>query len=410
MRVFKMQYGDRHGRPAVARKYYLEFRFRGRTHRLAAFKDRAASEAFGRRIDRLIAHRLAGEQPDPALVRWMQDVPVKTLDRLAKIGLVSRERVAALKPLADHLADFRQTLLDQGDTARHVKAVVRRVEIVLDGIGAEFWRDITGAAVERYLAQRRADGLSIQTSNHYTTQFKQFCMWMVREGRAATSPVTHLKRLNAAPDRRVIRRALTLDEQRRLIETTMEGVSWWNMTGPARALLYRLALETGFRANELRSLTPVSFDLDGTEPTVTVQAAYSKRRRQDVQPISVRLAADLKAYLAGRDPLSPAFDMPAAPAKMIKADYVAAGIPVKDASGRVVDFHALRHTFITSLARGGVHPKVAQDLARHSTITLTMDRYAHSLIEERRRALDALPDLSGKVDEKMATGSASRTA
>ena len=49
----------------------------------------------------------------------------------------------------------------------------------------------------------------------------------------------------------------------------------------------------------------------------------------------------------------------------------------KDESGRWVDFHALRHTFITGLVTGGVNPKVAQTLARHSVITLTMDRYTH---------------------------------
>ena len=42
----------------------------------------------------------------------------------------------------------------------------------------------------------------------------------------------------------------------------------------------------------------------------------------------------------------------------------------RDDSGRFADFHALRHTFITNLATGGVHPKTAQTLARHSAITL----------------------------------------
>jgi len=66
----------------------------------------------------------------------------------------------------------------------------------------------------------------------------------------------------------------------------------------------------------------------------------------------------------------------------------------RDASGRVLDFHAFRHTFITNLARGGAHPKQAQDLARHSDINLTMSRYSHTLIADRAAALRALPDLS----------------
>jgi len=62
-----------------------------------------------------------------------------------------------------------------------------------------------------------------------------------------------------------------------------------------------------------------------------------------------------------------------------------------DGSGRVVDFHAPRHTFITRLARSGVVPAVAKSLARHSTIVLTMDHYTHTLMGDERAALDRLP-------------------
>ena len=79
---------------------------------------------------------------------------------------------------------------------------------------------------------------------------------------------------------------------------------------------------------------------------------------------------------------------------MFREDAEAAGIAYRDDSDRVADFHALRHTFISNLAAGGVHPKTAQVLARHSTITLTMDRYTHSLHQDQLQALDVLPDLS----------------
>jgi site-specific recombinase XerD len=48
----------------------------------------------------------------------------------------------------------------------------------------------------------------------------------------------------------------------------------------------------------------------------------------------------------------------------------------------VVDFHALRHTFISNLARAGVHPRNAQALARHSTIDLTMNVYTHVAMDD----------------------------
>ena len=63
----------------------------------------------------------------------------------------------------------------------------------------------------------------------------------------------------------------------------------------------------------------------------------------------------------------------------------------RDADGRVADFHALRHTFITRLVRSGARPKEAQTLARHSTITLTTDRYAHTGLHDTAAAVEAMP-------------------
>ncbi len=189
-------------------------------------------------------------------------------------------------------------------------------------------------------------------------------------------------------------------------------------------MLYRVAVETGLRANEMRTLTWGSFDLDADVPTVTVSAAYSKHRRDDTLPLKAHTAQILARW---RD-LSGSVDrthsvfaaMPAKTADMIRQDLRRARaqwiratadwrerrerrgsdfLAAIDDGGRVVDFHALRHTFITNLARGGVHPKLAQSLARHSTITLTMDRYSHTVIGEQADALSALPDLSPTTPE-----------
>ncbi|MBA3481977.1 MAG: tyrosine-type recombinase/integrase, partial [Pirellulales bacterium] len=73
-----------------------------------------------------------------------------------------------------------------------------------------------------------------------------------------------------------------------------------------------------------------------------------------------------------------------------------------DADGRVFDFHALRHQFITSLAAAGVHPKVAQTLARHSTIDLTMNRYTHLLHTDLAGALETVPGPSAAPENQSA--------
>jgi len=87
---------------------------------------------------------------------------------------------------------------------------------------------------------------------------------------------------------------------------------------------------------------------------------------------------------------------------MIKADLQAAGIPYIDAAGKVADFHSLRHTFITNLAMSGVHPRIAQALARHSSIELTMNRYTHVAMGNMASALSQLPHISTKFDKAKA--------
>jgi integrase len=50
--------------------------------------------------------------------------------------------------------------------------------------------------------------------------------------------------------------------------------------------------------------------------------------------------------------------------------------------------HELRHTYLTLLAESGVHPKVMQELAGHSSSQITMDIYTHVNLEAKREAVD----------------------
>ena len=91
-------------------------------------------------------------------------------------------------------------------------------------------------------------------------------------------------------------------------------------------------------------------------------------------------------------------------ATMLLADLEAAEIPYATDSG-FADFHSLRHTFISNLVAVGVHPKLAQQLARHSTITLTMDRYSHVGLLDMTTALESLPVVTAPESQTMrATG------
>jgi integrase len=313
-----------------------------------------------------------------------------------------------------------------------VELVYSRAKRVIEGCGWTFWSQIHAGKVLSHIAGLREDtkdakGISTQTANYYLASVKQFCRWAVRDGRAAESPVAHLTGWNARTDRRHDRRALTVDEVRRLLVAALAGPDRMGMTGRERAMLYCVALETGLRAGELRSLTRASFRLEGDQPTVTVAAAYSKRRREDVQPLKPALAVALGAFLGAKAPAAQAFNVPPRErvASIIRSDLAAARqawlqeatsdperakregtdfLAYRDSAGRVADFHALRHTFISNLVNGGVHPKTAQALARHCTITLTMDRYSHSLRGAETAALAVLPDVTGSPERLRATG------
>jgi integrase len=275
--------------------------------------------------------------------------------------------------------------------------------------------------------------MGIQAINNHLTAVKSLSRWLFRTERMRTNPLMQVAKLNAKTDRLHVRRALSDEELTRLISVASDGPAWiWRegnskdgeeycletltITGPDRAMLYRLAAETGLRAGELASLTPASFDLvDLDVATVKVQAAYSKHRRDDLVPLRADFAQAVAIFIEGRPRSVRLFNVPSRTADMLKADLLRARrawleeaktpqerktredssfASSTDGSGHVVDFHALRHTFITRLARSGVTPAVAKSLARHSTITLTMDHYTHTLIGDERAALNMLPAIT----------------
>lgn len=186
------------------------------------------------------------------------------------------------------------------------------------------------------------------------------------------------------------RRALTADQFKDLISATANGQTTKRLTADDRVWLYMVAAYSGLRASELASLTPTSFRLQGDTPFIIVRAGYTKNGQEAQQPLRADFAAMLARWLEGKTgPLWPGKWYRRA-ADMLRLDLEAAGIPYSTNEG-VVDFHALRVTYITSLARAGVHPSIAQRLARHSVITLTMGVYTRLSGAEIAEGLRGLP-------------------
>jgi len=407
MRVFRTSYKARDGTTKEAARWYIELRDHLRTvRRFVGFTDKVQSRRLGEKIERLAVCRENREPLDRELSEWIAGIPEKLKLRFVAIGLLDSQRVASAKPLREHLDDFEKSLLAKDDSVQQARQVTARVRRIVRDCKFESWSDVQPGKVEAYLAQLRdrGQGVSAQTSNGYLQAVKQFGKWMVRESRAHESPIEHLKAVNVRTDRRHDRRALELDEVKRLLSVTAASGQQGMMDGPARYWLYRVGIETGLRAGELRSLRVSSFDLDNC--SVCVAASYSKRRREDRVPLRPDTAAGLRSFFAGKEPSARGFDMPSKHrlVAMFRRDLEGAGIAYVDDAGRYADFHALRHTTGSFLAAAGVHPKVAMEILRHSKIDLTMGIYTHCLRGQQTEAIAKLPDLSIEVQEKIRTG------
>ena len=411
MRLFKPSYRDKKtGEQRQVKKWWIELRdHREIVRRFPAFVDKGRSHVFGLQIEKLIERRMGNQQPDADLSQWLERVPPKLAERFVQIGLLDSSRAAGGKALAQLLADFLQHLRAKERTAKYVGENESMLTRIFEGCGFRVFSDIAPGKVERFLKSLRDDGLSVRRSNGYLTALKGFCRWMVDTGQATESPVQSLKKLNEKADVRRQRRAATPDELRKLIAITIEGPERFGMSGPERALLYRFCAETGLRANEVRTLTAGAVDRDAL--TVTVRAAYSKHRETDTVPLRPELAEALREHLSGKLPTAKVFGgryrrLTDKTADMLKADLETAGIAYEDEQGRVLDFHATRHTFITGLSHAP--SRVAQKLARHKSSAQT-DRYTHVRLNDERAALEMLPDLSRpETQSQRATGTDGR--
>ena len=331
----------------------------------------------------------------------------------------------AQRPIAEHMADFRASLEAKEDTDKHVDMTNQRVRFIVEKCGATHIKHLAPSAVQQVIKGIRDAGRSLETCNSYLRAIKSFTRWLCRDKRTSDDALQTLEAYNAETDQRHLRRELTPEELAYLLPF-VEGYTKpaHNLAGPDRAMVYRLALGTGFRANELRSLTPESFDLDVDPPAVTVAAAYSKRRRNDVQPIRADLADLLRPWLVERPQGKRLFSrLPRYTARMLKTDLAAARkqwiddadtdtekeerersdfLRYEDSAGRFADFHSTRHTFISGIVATGATVKTAQELARHSDPRLTIGRYSHARLHDLQGALEALPDLQPQGREERA--------
>lgn len=332
---------------------------------------------------------------DDEAIAWEAIRRLQRQEQERQLGLRDAFTEAAAVPLAEHVDDWLAGVLADGTLASHAATMKARVLALAKAAGWSRVSHIDADSCRKALAALQDGGLSAQTRNHYLSHAKQFCRWLWSTGRLRSHPLLALKPLSVESDRRHDRRCPTDAEVSALLLSLETGPIRNGMSGPQRALGYKVAMATGFRAGELRSLTAESFDL--AAGTVAVTAGYSKRRRRDVQPLPAWLVDELGTWFTAGGGLWAGFP-PIFPGRLLKADLAAAGVPWKiDGQGGPLffDFHALRHWYCTAVAnQPGISPKTLMELTRHSTPELALRIYAKAKDAEKRAAAQAIPDPS----------------
>jgi integrase len=309
-----------------------------------------------------------------------------------------------LRPIGELLTEYGDYLTSKGNTPLHVATSLSRCRSLIAATKVKTIGDLEGGRILKTLSewrQRKAKSLSIETSNHYLVAVKSFSRWLFTQRRSPDDPLAGLKRMNADTDRRKVRRPLTpvelalLTDVAQISKRTFRGDDW-QLTPADRTMLYLVAAYTGLRAQECASLTKASFDLEAG--TFTVEAKSAKNRRRTTLPLHPALADRLRIWFATikRESLfGGSWAIRRRAGMFLHRDMAKAGIANADANGTTLDFHSLRYTFITGLAKAGVHPAKAQRLARHSTIALTMGVYTQLDVDDLRDAVSSLPALEG---------------
>jgi len=304
------------------------------------------------------------------------------------------------KLIGDVLDTYQASMSASGKTTNHIDSTGNKINSIVADQEWSKLADVQADGLNRFCSDLRNAQKAPRTIAAYIQAIKGFTRWATKNGKLASDPLVTVSKPSAENGRKLVRRYLKREEWQWLDSITRSSQERFGMSGQERAVLYALAIQTGFRSAECRSLTRGSLFLKGSKPYVMANASDTKNGKQAKQYIQTELATELlnmtRTTLAGKA----MFNMPheSTVVDMIREDMGRAKLAwldthidpqerqeadagdflsTLDSESKRIDFHSLRHTCGTWLAQAGVDIKTVQSIMRHSTIVLTMDRYGH---------------------------------
>ncbi|MEQ9454558.1 MAG: site-specific integrase [Phycisphaeraceae bacterium] len=284
---------------------------------------------------------------------------------------------AAAKPLLEHLEDWLDDLRARSRSRDYTRKLHQRVSHLAHQCQ---WERLAEVSPEQFLRWRQRENLSAKTLNDYLDAIRSLFVWLQRAGRVNANPLEHVGKIDRCGRQTFTRRALTDGEVTALLAVNEH-----------RKTIYLLALHTGLRHGELRSLRWSDVNLH--EGFIRLRAEATKAKRGDLLPLTAIARMVLRQLQDDASPLGDLVFTGGVPSHhTFAADLEKARIPRYDHRNFKVDFHALRTTFITNLARAGVPQRQAMALARHTDPKLTANLYTDQEALPLAAAVDKLPD------------------
>jgi len=237
MKVYRPAYTEKlTGKTKKCTHWYITFIDNLQVRRrLPAFANRPATDRAAVKLQELLD---TGGVPSQELQAWLEkEIPETMRERLIEWRIVDARRTSKHlgATLAEHLADFRAALEAKGDGADYAARQAVTLNSIFTACGFKTWTDIDANRLYTYLAGLRGPtGISQRTFNAHLKAAQHFARWMIKERRATDYPLEHLAPVTQTEFRRQ-RRALDLDEQRRLLTVTAQGPIHHCMTGYERS-------------------------------------------------------------------------------------------------------------------------------------------------------------------------------
>jgi integrase len=330
---------------------------------------------------------VALETTDRRAARILLDELVKERFMEQRGELTPRSmREAAERSLSDLLDSYLEDLRAKGRSETTLAKYASNIRTLTRDCR---WTRVADVSARVFCMWRAKSKAAPKSLNDALANMSGFLRWLVNQRMLRENPLQGVDRVDTRLVAR-FRRALSEDEQTRLLAAAT----------PFRSLVYLLVLETGARRNELNELRVGDFCLDTPSPFLRLPASITKNRREAVMRLRPHVVAAVRTVLPAEARRSDYVFRHRVPRiSTIARDLRRAGIAFETEEGRI-DLHALRVTFCTNLLKAGVHPRVVQELMRHSDIKLTMKNYTDASQLPLASALEKLPILALSTVER----------